>query len=138
MKQTAPDKLIVCEYKIHPLLMQHAIQFYSKGIPMPAELQAIRRNHVLYVHNLCEKGIIWASGPSSDFKSGLNVFSVDSINHARKAQRNDPFYINQLFYDDKYFEWIIHEPLEKTCAAHRERIIENMKACGIQVEDSPI
>ena len=55
--------------------------------------------------NLWERNIFWAGGPLVDGKTAIEIYSVDSVEEAMKAQRNAPLYIKGYLYEDKYLEW---------------------------------
>ena len=131
MEQVMPEKLFVCTVQINPSLMEGLRKFYAEGTAMPEELKAIRRNHLQYMYDISEKGILWLGGPSADQSAAFNVFAVDSLEEAKEAQQNDPYYAHGLFYDDKYFEWIIHMPLSKASPVDRERLEESCRELGI-------
>ncbi len=131
MESTTPEKLFVCLYKIAPSLTEAIGKFYTEGTPLPAELQAVRENHLRYQYDMSIKDMMWAGGPAADPTRGLNIFAVDSLEEARKAQQNDPYSVHGLFYDDEYFEWTVHMPLGKTAPAHRERLEASLRSLGI-------
>jgi uncharacterized protein YciI len=131
MERTTPEKLFVCISKMRPTLAEALDKFYTEGTPVPADLQAIREKHLHYVYDLGERGIVWLGGPSADLMTGLNIYAVDSVEEARKAQQNDPYYANELWYDDEYFEWIVHAPLDMVAPIHKERLENSYRALGI-------
>ena len=131
MERTTPEKLFVCEYKFAPSLAQALDRFYAEGIPVPAEIQAIRVEHLRYMKELSETGVMWEGGPFADFTGGINIFAVDSLEEARKAQENEPYYINGLFYDAKYSEWIVHTPLSIAAPIHKERLEQVYRDFGL-------
>ena len=94
MKKKTPQKLIVCLLKV-----RHGEEAQKEKHDSSIE------EHPLYMSNLWQRGIFWAGGPSADGETALEIYSVDSIEEAMKAQRNAPNYVNGHLYDDKYFEW---------------------------------
>ena len=54
---------------------------------------------------LWQRGILWAGGPSSYPSAGIEIYSVDSIEEAIKAQRSAPLYVKGVIFDDTYYEW---------------------------------
>jgi uncharacterized protein YciI len=93
MKPKNPEKLFLCLLKTKPV----------KG---PEDmLKAIREKHARYMGDLWQKGIFWAGGPTADGSIAIEIYSVDTVEEAQKAQRNAPLYVNGFLYEDKYFEW---------------------------------
>jgi uncharacterized protein YciI len=94
MKKKTPKNLFICLLKTR------------NG---DASWEEISRNaqeeHTSYMTDLWQKGIFWAGGPSADRKTGIEIYSVDSLEEAMKAQRNAPKYIKGFLYEDKYLEW---------------------------------
>ena len=93
MKQTSPEKLFVCLLK-----MRHDED--AEGI-----IVTISEEHGRYMADLWQKGIFWAGGPSADSTIAIEIYAVDSVEDAIKAQRNAPLYVKGVLYGDKYFEW---------------------------------
>jgi uncharacterized protein YciI len=131
MERATPGKLFVCEYKFAPSLRQALGRFYADGIPVPADIQAIREPHLRYVYDLAAKGILWAGGPFSDWTGGINVYAVDSLEEAKKAQENEPYHANGLFYDAKYAEWTLHIPLSMVAPVHKEKLEQAYRDLGL-------
>jgi len=131
MERATPEKLFVCEYKVAPRLAQALAKFYEEGIPVPAEVQAIREPHLRYVHDLAKKGMLWAGGVFADWTGGINIFAAGSVEEAKKAQENEPYYAQGLMYDAKYFEWVIHAPISMVAPAHKERLEKSYRELGL-------
>jgi len=76
----------------------------SHGIP--SDLAAKFEERTSYLLNLQKKGILWTAGPFSDFSGGLMIYEVQSIEEAKKAVEEDPFYV-QGFFSPQYTlkEW---------------------------------
>jgi uncharacterized protein YciI len=134
MEGATPEKLFVCIFKIKSSLTERLDKFYAEGVPLPADLQSIRLMHLQYVYDISKRGILWLGGPTAEWTASINIFAVDSLEQARGAQQNDPYYVHGLFYDDIYFEWIIHAPLSKVAPAHRERLLKSYRDLGITPE----
>ncbi len=140
MQHTNSGRLFVCTYKIDPAYGQWAVKAYEEGASLSVELQAlsaklqpIRHEHLQYWYDLSKRGVIWASGPSADFTTGLTIYAVDSLEEARKLLQNEPYYVNGVFYDVKYFEWTIHLPFSKAAPAHREKLQQSFREVGIEI-----
>lgn len=131
MEQKTPEKLFICEYKVSPRLAQALNGFYTQGIPVPADIQAIREPHLRYVHDLAVKGIMWAGGPFADWTGGVNIYAVGSVEEAKKVQDNEPYYANGLFYDAQYHEWTVHSPISMVAPEHKERLERAYRDLGI-------
>lgn len=98
MKQKSPQKLFVCLLK-----NSHGDEEIKKGIPDTSK-------HGQYMTDLWQKGTFWAGGPA-DAQTAIQIYSVDSLDEAIKAQRNAPMYVNGILYEDKYLEWTpVHWP----------------------------
>jgi len=61
--------------------------------------------HARYMTDLWQRGIFWAGGPTADGKTGIEIYAVDTLEEAIKAQRNAPAYVHGYLYEDTYFEW---------------------------------
>ena len=131
MEQITPAKLFVCICQHSPYLVESSNNYYGEGVPVPAELQAIRQEHIRYMYDISKSGILWLGGPSADYTHTINVFAVDSLEKAREAQQNDPYYVQGLIHNDRYLEWVIHMPLGKASPADREKIERNCRELGI-------
>jgi uncharacterized protein YciI len=94
MKQKTPKKLFLCLLKTRH--GEEGWEDIAKGI---------HKEHTSYMTDLWQKGIFWAGGPKADGKTGIEIYAVDSIEEAIKAQRNAPFYIKGFLYEDTYLEW---------------------------------
>lgn len=94
MVKKIPDKLFLCMMKT---------KYAEKGGKELAE--SVYDEHTRYMSDLWEKGIFWAGGPTVDGDPAIEIYSVDSVEEAMKAQRNAPIYLNGYVYDDKYWEW---------------------------------
>ncbi len=132
MSEKTPEKLFVCLSKMRPTLVEALDRFYKEGVPVPADLQAIREQHLRYVYDISKRGIVWAGGPSADLSGSLNIYAVNSIEEAKKVQQNDPYYKSGLWYDDQYFEWIIHAPVDMIAPVHREKLEASFRALGME------
>ena len=91
MKQKSPKKLFVCLLK-----NRHSVEDIKNGI-------IDIRNQGRYMTDLWQKGIFWAGGPAVG-QTAIQIYSVDSLDDAVKAQRNAPMYIEGSLYEDKYLE----------------------------------
>jgi uncharacterized protein YciI len=131
MERPKAEKLFICEYKFAPSVAQAVGRFYAEGIPVPAEIQAIREPHLRYVHDLGKRGILWAGGPFADWTGGINIYAVDSLEEAKKAQENEPYHANGLSYDAKYSEWVLHSPLSMAAPIHKERLEKACRELGL-------
>lgn len=131
MERSTPAKLFVCLCKIAPAHAQRSVKSWAGGAPLPAQAEAIRNEHLRYTYELGEKGVTWAAGPFADFSGTLSIYAVSSLEEAKRAKRNDPFFVNGIFYDDKYFEWFIHVPLSEASSAHREIIEKGLRSARI-------
>ena len=134
MEEKAPEKLFICITKMNQKHAEMFTNYFDKGIPIPAELKDARRKHVLYYEDLVKRGIVWLAGSWTDHTGGMQIFAVNSLEEAKKAQRNDPFFISGTMYDDTYHEWQIHTPLNKVAPGLREKVAQTMKECGIVPE----
>ncbi len=95
MKQKTPKKLFICILK-----NRRGDTYYegiAKGIWESGE-------HERYMTDLWQRGIFWAGGPT-DSTTSIEIYSVDSVEEAKKAQRNAPLYVKGVLYEDKYLEW---------------------------------
>jgi uncharacterized protein YciI len=131
MEEKAPEKLFICVTKMNQKHAEIFADYFNKGIPIPAKLQEARRKHVLYYEDLVKRGIVWLAGSWTDHTGGMQIFAVNSLEEAKKAQRNDPFFINGTMYDDTYHEWQIHTPLNKVAPSLREKVTRTLKECGV-------
>jgi uncharacterized protein YciI len=95
-----------------------------------ADVQAIRESHLRYIYDLA-KNILWAGGPFADWTGGINIFAVDSLEEAKKAQENEPYYANGLMYDAKYSEWVLHAPISMVAPVHKERLEKTLRELGL-------
>ena len=126
-----PGKLFVSLCKGSQTAIQAWGRFYTEGIPVPAELQAIRNQHLRYAYDLWQRGITCAAGPSADWTMDISIFAVNSIEEARKAQESDPMYVNGLLHDAKYFEWEVNMPISKASPVHQETLKRSYRELGI-------
>ena len=134
MEETTPEKLFICITKMNQKHAEMFANYFDKGIPIPVELQDARRKHGLYYEHLVKKGIVWLAGSWTDHTGGMQIFAVNSLEEAKKAQRNDPFFISGTMYDDTYHEWQIHTPFNKVAPGLREKVAQTLKECGIVPE----
>jgi uncharacterized protein YciI len=67
--------------------------------------RATSEEHRRYMQDLWQRGILWAGGPSTCPTAGIEIYAVDSVEEAMKAQRNSPLYVKGALYDDFYYEW---------------------------------
>lgn len=87
-----PNKLFVCLLKTGS----------------PEELKRIAESigdgQSRYMTDLYKKGIFWAGGPTVGGVS-IEIYSVDTVEEAMKAQRNAPLYLRGYLHDEQYLEW---------------------------------
>lgn len=131
MERPRAEKLFVCQYRFVPAVAQAVGRFYAEGIPIPTEINAFRESHLRYVHDLEERGILWAGGPFADWTGGINIYAVDSLEEARKTQENEPYHANGLSYDARYFEWVLHAPIGMAASIHKERLEKAFRDLGL-------
>jgi hypothetical protein len=103
-----PKKLIVCIFKVKSYYSKNVARLMNEYKPLPPKLKAIRDKRVEYTRDVMSKKVLWMGGPAIELPLSINVFTVDSVEEARKIQRKDPCFACGLFYDDKYFEWDLH------------------------------
>jgi uncharacterized protein YciI len=65
---------------------------------------SVQEAHTRYMIDLWQRGIFWAGGPTAE-KTSIEIFAVDSVDEAIKAQRNAPLYLKGYLHDEKYLEW---------------------------------
>ncbi len=128
---STPPRLFVCLSKQTEVHRQRLVQEYDNGIRLTDQQESWRYEHLRYVYELGEKGIMWAGGPSADYTKSVSIFAVSSFEEAKKAKQNDPYYIRGLYSDDKYYEWNIHMPLDRASPGHRERLEKDLKRLGV-------
>jgi hypothetical protein len=136
VKETTPEKLIVCICKVKPAYSGTVDKFFAEGGVVPTDITAVRHARVLNEQDLIKNGLIWLGGPLSgaDYQMSMNVFAVDSIEKARELQRRDPAYVQGLFYDDQYFEWTIHLPFKKVSPSHRAKVEHGFRDAGVSTK----
>lgn len=86
----APNKLFICLLK-------------SEG-GWDESLTNAGKEHSCYMTELWKRGIFWAGGPTAENIS-IEIYSVDTVEEAMKAQRAGPLYLKGYLHDDKYLEW---------------------------------
>ncbi len=130
---TIPERLFVCLSQQTEEHSRRLAGIYGGGprVPIPPDIQAIRHKHLRYGLELGEKGTVWAAGPMGNHVGGLSIYSVNSMEEARKAKEGDPYAIAGFWYDYQYYEWFIHMPYSKLSAGHRDRIKEDLIRYGI-------
>lgn len=131
MDWITPEKLFVCTYKSSPESSQRSAKLWNEGVALPPEKEAIRNEHLRHVNRISQKGITFAAGPFRDFSGGIRILSVNSVEEARSVTREDPFFKHGHHYGDEYHEWIIHMPLDKASALHKEWLTQSLKVIGI-------
>ena len=131
MEKPMSKKLIVCQYKYTRLFIETVGRFYEDGTPVPDEVQAIREPHLRYVFDMMQKGVLWAGGPLADWTGAILIYSVDSLEEAKRAMENEPYYANGLGFDAQYFEWVLHVPVDMADAAHKEALERAFKSLGL-------
>lgn len=131
MEQKAPEKLFACFCKRSPLDIESSIKAFS-GDAGSSEIDPVRREHLRYAYDLAEKGITWAGGPLGNFQGTLSIYEINTEEEARKARRNDPYYLKGMFYDNRYYEWFIHAPLSLCSPAHKVLVQEGLKKAGLE------
>lgn len=78
---------------------------------------------------LANMGLVWAAGPTLDFKSVLHILAVPTIEMAQWANQLDAMYRWGVVRDFRYFEWCIHYPIDKACPRHKptlQSMVENL------------
>jgi len=115
--EPTPAKLFVCSAKIKLGAGAALRNAFDKGIDLPKGLAATYNKHLIYAYGDNKKNSYWEAGPAADFTEILYIFSIDSLEEAQKLMHNDPLYTQEIFYDDKWFEWHIHSPIWKTNVA---------------------
>jgi uncharacterized protein YciI len=99
------------------------------GAPMPSFLLYHVLNR-LAPGGTAQMGYDWEGGPSLDYFYDLSILSVNSMDTARLLRENDPFTRQGIFYDCKYFEWIITMPYRKASPAYKETLRRSLKEAG--------
>jgi hypothetical protein len=94
MEKKAPDKLFLC------LLNTRVGEKDWESIA-----EGVHAEHARYMADLWQRGIFWAGGPQADGKIAIEIYSVESVEEAARAQRNAPLYIKGYLYEDTYMEW---------------------------------
>ncbi len=131
MEEKAPERLFACLCKRNPANIEGSVKAYTKNMSLPSEIDPVRNEHLRYSYDLGERGITWAAGPFGGFQGTLSIYAVNTEEEARKAKQNDPYYINRMFYDDRYYEWFIHAPLNLASPAHRSMLEESLRKAGM-------
>jgi hypothetical protein len=89
-----PNKLYVCLLKTR-----------SKVEGWEGSIDELKKEQAVYMTDLWYKGIFWAGGPSAGGKPSIEIYSVNTIEEAQKAQRNAPLYTKGFLFADEYLEW---------------------------------
>ncbi len=129
--ETIPDRLFVCVARIKTeagIALQSA---FEGGESLSKDLEGLFNEHLTYAYGLGENGAYWEAGPAADFTKVLYVFSTDSLEEARKAMHDDPFYKAGIFYDDWWMGWSIHTPTWKISSSMQEEMHNLMRGAGI-------
>ena len=126
-----PDRLFVCHAKIKDEVGVSLKQLFKGTGNLEKELGTIFNQHLVYTHDLGEKGLYWEAGPATDFTEILDIFSTSSLAEAKKLMDADPFYHAGFFYDDLWFEWQVHVPPWKLNPPEREMIESLMRHVNI-------
>jgi uncharacterized protein YciI len=94
MQQKVPQKLFICMLKT---------RFGEKSYESIHE--AAQEEHTRYMSDLWQRGIFWAGGPGPGRTIAIEIYSVETVEEAMKAQRNAPHYRSGYIYEDQYLEW---------------------------------
>ena len=94
MGRKAPNMMVVCLLKTRAGILE-----YEETHARDAQ------DNARYMSWLWRKGVYWAGGPVDGGRLALHIYSVDSVEKAKGAQRNAPDYKSGFLYDDEYFEW---------------------------------
>ncbi len=121
-----PPKLVVSLAKADASRIKQIENNDKAGRPVPSFLVQHAFNR-LGPGGTTAMGYDWESGPSADSLYDLTIFSVGSVEEARRLRENDPFTKHGLFYDPAYFEWFIHAPFRKASPARREALQKLLK-----------
>jgi len=108
----SPQKLFVCICKFDPKIKPKLVALFERGEPLPPDLTAIREKHVRHQHELNNSGLIWASGPATDYSVNMQIFQVASLEEAKRCVHEDAYYKAGVFHSDIWFEWTIRMPLD--------------------------
>lgn len=128
---TTPAKLFVCLSKNTSAQTDRLTKAYGKGLTLSPEAEALRREHLCYVYDLGERGILWAGGPSGDASVNLSIYAVNSVEEAKKAKQNDPYYVKGMQCGDEYYEWSIHMPFDRASPGHRDKLKQDLARLGV-------
>jgi uncharacterized protein YciI len=127
-----PLKLIVSFARADASRIKQIEKDDKEGKPIPSFLVQHAFNR-LGPGGTTAMGYDWECGPSADSLFDLTIFSVGSIEMARRLRESDPFTQNGLFYDPDYFEWFIHAPFRKASPGRREALRRLLKQAGISL-----
>jgi uncharacterized protein YciI len=94
MKQKTPKKLFVCLLKT-----RHGEEGWGDVS------KSVQVEHTHYMTDLWQRGIFWAGGPCAKGQPSIEIYSVDTVEEAMKAQRNAPLYLKGFLYGEEYLEW---------------------------------
>lgn len=132
MEEKAPERLFACFCRRNPANTEVSVKVYSDNATLPLKVDPVRSEHLRYTYNLGERGITWAAGPLGGFQGTLSIYAVNAEEEARKAKQNDPYYLNGMFCDDRYYEWFIHAPLDLASPAHKSMLEESLRKAGME------
>ena len=108
-----PEKFFVYSAKIMPDVGKSLNSLYKEGTSLSRDIQALYNEHLLYTYDLSEKEAYWEAGPAIDFTQILYIFATENLEQAQKFMQDDPLYKAKVFYDDRWFHWVIHNPYWK-------------------------
>ena len=126
-----PHKLFVCHARIKDEVGVSLKQFIEGSGNLEKKLETTFSRHLVYTHDLGERGMYWEAGPATDFTEILYIFSTSSLDEAKRLMNDDPFYREGIFYDDWWFEWQVHVPPWKINAPQREMMEGLMRHVNI-------
>jgi uncharacterized protein YciI len=116
----SPKKLFACICKYDAEVRPKLVALFERGEPLPPDLTAIREKHVFHQHAVAKMGVIWASGPAVDFSVALQIYSLDSLEEAKRLVHEDEYYKAGVWHSDEWFEWNLHMPLDKVAPEVKE------------------
>jgi hypothetical protein len=129
-----PPKLVVCFSRADVARIKQIEEDHKSGRDMPAFF-------IEHVYNrlgpggTTPMGYDWESGPSDDQVYDLTVYSVDSVETARRLRENDRFSRHGLFFDHRFFEWCIFTPFAKASPLYKGALRRFLEGAGIRPED---
>lgn len=129
-KETIPSRLFVCFAEVSLEAGAVLNKTFETGEDLPNDLSGLFRQHLLYTHQLGEKGSIWEAGPSAGFARILYIYATPDMESARQLMYDDPFYTVGFFNNDWWMEWSVHTPYWKIDQPMRGIIEGLMRGIG--------